>query len=364
MNGQEHFDTVVIGGGQAGLAVGFHLAQQGHSFVILDAHPRIGDPWRNRWDSLRVFTPARYSALPGWSFPASPWSYPSKDEVASYLESYAARFRLPVRAGIHVDRLTREDGAFVVQAGPTRYLADNVVVATGGYQTPRIPAFASELDPSIHQLHSTAYRTPSQLREGDVLVVGAGNSGAEIALEVSAHHRTWLAGRDTGQEPVRAGGGWDRLFTPPFWFLLSHVLTVRTPIGRKARDQLSNHGLPLARVRRKDLTRAGVERMPRVTGVRDGRPMLADGTVLDPANVIWCTGFANDLSWIDLPVCDQDGLPQHERGVVRSVPGLYFAGLFFQSAGTSSLIGGVGRDAKHVARLIADSRAGQVSVAG
>jgi putative flavoprotein involved in K+ transport len=231
------------------------------------------------------------------------------------------------------------------------------VVATGGYQAPRIPVFGAELDPSIVQLHSSGYRNHSQLREGDVLVVGAGNSGAEIALESSSDHRTWLSGRDTGQEPVRAGSLSDRFVTPPFWFLLSHVLTVRTPMGRKVRHQLSRRGLPLARVRRKDLVRAGIERVPRVSGVRDGLPMLADGGVLDVANMIWCTGFVSNFSWIDLPVFDRDGEPRHERGVVRSEPGLYFIGLFFLSAGSSSLIGGVGRDARNIARHIVLQRA-------
>jgi putative flavoprotein involved in K+ transport len=353
----ERFETVIIGGGQAGLAVGYHLARRERSVVILDAHERIGDSWRKRWDSLRVFTPARYDGLPGWSFPASGWSYPTKDDVADYLESYAARFRLPVRTGIRVDGLSREDGGYVVTSGSKRYRADNAVVATGGYQTPRVPDFASELDPSIVQLHSSEYRNPSQLRDGGVLVVGAGNSGAEIALESSSDHQTWLSGRDTGQEPVRAGGRIDRLLTPPFWFLLSHVLTVRTPIGRKVRHQLSHRGLPLARVRRKDLVRAGVERVPRVTCVRDRVPVLEDGAVPEVANVIWCTGFVTDFSWIDLPVLDPDGGPRHERGVVRSEPGLYFIGLFFLSAGSSSLIGGVGRDARRIARHIASQRA-------
>jgi putative flavoprotein involved in K+ transport len=349
-------ETVIIGGGQAGLAVGYHLARRGRPFVILEAGERIGDSWRKRWDSLRVFTPARYDGLPGWSFPAPAWSYPTKDGVANYLESYAARFRLPIRTGIRVDELSRERGGYVVTSGLSWYEADNVVVATGAYQSPRIPVFASELDPNIVQLHSSEYRNAAQLREGAVLVVGAGNSGAEIALESSARHRTWLSGRDTGQEPVRAGGLADRLFTPPFWFLLSHVLTVRTPIGRRARDQLSGRGLPLARVRRKDLSRAGTERVPRVTGVRDGLPRLADGVVLDPATVIWCTGFGPDFSWIDLPAFDPDGEPRHERGVVRPEPGLYFIGRFFLSTGSSSLIGGVGRDARHIARHIASQR--------
>ena len=184
--GSERFETVIIGGGQAGLAVGYHLARRERSVVIVDANQRIGDSWRERWDSLRVFTPARYDALPGWSFPAPRWSYPTKDEVADYLESYATRFGLPVRSGIRVDALSREHDGYVVSSGPNRYQADNVVVATGGYQAPRIPVFARALDPSIVQFHSSQYRNPAQLRDGGVLVVGAGNSGAEIALESSS----------------------------------------------------------------------------------------------------------------------------------------------------------------------------------
>ena len=353
----EQFETVIIGAGQAGLAVGYHLASHQRSFVILDAHERTGDSWRHRWDSLRVFTPARYDGLPGWSFPAPGWSYPTKDEVADYLAAYADRFRLPVRTGVRVDGLTRENGGYVVASGLHQYFADNVVVATGGYQAPRIPEFATQLDPGIVQLHSTQYRNPSQFREGAVLVVGAGNSGAEIALEAAADHQTWLAGRDTGQEPVRPGSALDRLFTPPFWFMLSHVLTMRSPLGRKVGRQLSRQGLPLARVRRKDLSRAGVERVPRITGVRDGLPMHADGQSLDVTTVIWCTGFVPDYSWIHLPVFEPDGRPAHDRGLARSEPGLFFIGLFFQSAGTSSLIGGVRRDAQHLARHLTTRRA-------
>jgi putative flavoprotein involved in K+ transport len=273
--------------------------------------------------------------------------------VADYLEAYAARFRLPVRSGVRIDRLARDDGRYVVTAGSSRLTATSVVVATGAYQTPRTPAFAADLDPSIAQLHSTEYRNQAQLRDGGVLVVGAGNSGAEIALESSSAHRTWLSGRDTGQEPVRAGGGPDRILTPPFWFLLSRVLTVGNPIGRRARRQLANRGLPLARVRRKDLTAAGVERTPRVTGVRDGLPLLANGETLRPANIIWCTGFANDYSWIDLPVLGPDGEPVHDRGLLASAPGVYLVGTFFLSTAASPLIGGVGRDAHRIARHIA-----------
>ncbi|HSC90521.1 MAG TPA: NAD(P)-binding domain-containing protein [Gaiellaceae bacterium] len=351
----ERFETVIVGGGQAGLAMGYSLARRGRPFVILDANPRVGDSWRKRWTSLRVFTPARYSGLPGWAFPASPWHYPTKDEVADYLEAYATRFDLPVRGGTEVERLSREGDRYVLLAGGRRLEAANVVVATGPFQRPRVPAYASELDPGIVQLHSSDYRDPGGLQEGGVLVVGAGNSGAEIALEVSQSFPTRLSGRHPGSEPTRAGSYADRLFTPPFWFFISHVLTVRTPVGRKLRPKLVGTTAPLGRVKPKDFTAAGVERVPRTAGVRDGRPLLEDGRVLDVANVIWCTGFRPDYGWIDLhlPVVDEDGRPVHDRGVVPGEPGLYFLGLVFLYALSSFLIGGVGRDAERLARHIA-----------
>ena len=360
-NGTERFETVIIGGGQAGLSVGYYLARQGRSFVILDASERIGDSWRKRWDSLRVFTPARYDGLPGWPFPAPAWSYPTKDEVGDYLEAYAVRFDLPVRTGVSVHGLSREGDRFVVAAGERRLEADNVVVALGAYQRPNVPAFAPELDPGIVQLHSTEYRNPLQLREGAVLVVGAANSGAEIAKEASVSHHTWLSGRHPGQEPARAGSKMDRLVTPMFWFAISHVMTLKTPIGRRVRERFLHEGtyrgIPLARVRKKDIAAAGIERVPRTAGVRDGLPMLDDGRVLEVANVVWCTGFVQDFAWIDLPVFDEYGSPVHERGVVGSEPGLYFVGLVFLYALVSSLIGGVGWDAEYIAKHIAKSRA-------
>jgi putative flavoprotein involved in K+ transport len=349
----DRIETIVIGGGQSGLAVGHHLTRRGRPLVILDMNERIGDPWRKRWDSLRVFTPARLSGLPGMPFPAPASSFPTKDEVADYMEAYASRFKLPVLTSVTVDGLSRSGDRFVVASGDRRFEADNVVVATGAYSKPRIPAFASELDPAIMQLHSSEYRRPSQLREGGALVVGAGNSGAEIALEASRSHQTWLSGRDTGHEPVRAGSGPDKFVTPLMWFAAMHVLTVRTAIGRKVQRMFRSQGIPLARIRRKDLTEAGVELVPRTAGVRDGRPVLEDGQILDVANVIWCTGFAPDFRWIDLPVFNDDGDVVHDRGIVESQPGLYFIGMYFQYALSSVLIGGVGRDAEHVARHIA-----------
>ncbi len=357
--GSEHFETVIIGGGQAGLSVGYHLARRDRRFAILDANERIGDAWRKRWDSLSLFTPARRDALPGWPFPAPAWSFPTKDEMADYLEAYAARFDLPVRTGIRVDGLSREADRYVLAAGDRRFEADHVVVASGAYQRPRIPAFAPELDPGIVQLHSSQYRDPSQLQEGGVLVVGAANSGAEIALEVSRDHRTWLSGRHPGQEPYRPGSRSFRLLLPVIWFVASHVLTVKTPTGRMVRQKFHvggahhSRGLPLARVRPKDITAAGIERVPRTAGARGGLPVLDDGQVLEVTNVIWCTGFVPDFAWIDLPVFAEDGGPVHNRGIVGSEPGLYFVGLVFLYAVASSLVGGVGRDAEHIAKHIA-----------
>ncbi|HEU5086573.1 MAG TPA: NAD(P)-binding domain-containing protein, partial [Roseiflexaceae bacterium] len=355
----EQIETVIVGGGQAGLSAGYFLQQHGRDFVILDAHARIGEAWRERWDSLRLFTPARYSSLAGMPFPAAPFAYPTKDSIADYLEAYAARFRLPVKSGVRVDKLSKQGERFVVAAGDLRIEAENVVVATGGYPAPRIPAFAHDLDPAIRQLHSSEYRRPSQLQEGGVLVVGAGNSGAEIALEVAQTHPTWLSGRHPGNEPTRAGSKLDRLVTPLIWFALSHVLTVNTPPGRKVARHLRSHGVPLARVRPADLLAAGVERMhARTVGAQDGLPLLADGRVLDVNNVIWCTGFQPAYGWIALPIVGDDGQPIHERGVVASQPGLYFVGLFFQSAAASSLVGGVSRDAAYIAgRIAARARA-------
>jgi putative flavoprotein involved in K+ transport len=349
----EHFDTVIIGGGQAGLATGYHLAKRGLPFVILDANERIGDAWRKRWDSLRLFTPARYDGLAGWRFPAPAVSFPTKDEMADYLEAYAARFELPVRTGVEVDGLSREGDRFIITSGDRRFEAKHVVVATGANQVPKIPAFADELHSTIMQLHSSQYYRPSQLQEGVVLVVGAGNSGAEIAFEVSRLHPTYLSGKPSGQIPVRHGPAAARFVLPLVRFVGHHVLTLRTPIGRKAQPRFISHGAPLIRVKLKDLAAAGVEQVPRTVGIEDGRPVLEDGRVLDVSNVIWCTGFREEFPWIDLPIFDENERPLHERGVVVGEPSLYFVGLLFQYAGTSDVLPGVGRDAEYIAKHIA-----------
>jgi putative flavoprotein involved in K+ transport len=364
---RERYDVVVIGGGQAGLSVGYYLRKRGLRFVILDASERIGDSWRKRWDSLRLFTPAKLDGLVGMKFPAPGNYFPTKDEMGDYLEAYATRFELPVRSGTRVERLFRRDGVFVLKTGAGEIESRQVVVAMASYQRHKIPAFARGLRPDIVQFPSCDYRNPGQLREGRVLIVGAGNSGAEIAKELADRHEIWLSGRGTGEVPFSVSGLAARLFLARLVlrFVFHRVLTIRTPMGRKARLKFTTQGTPLIRVKSKDLAAAGIERVPRVVGVRDGLPVLEDGRVIDVANVIWCTGFEPGFSWIDpadVPVLGGDGEPIHDGGVVTGTPGLYFVGLHFLYAASSTMIHGVARDARRIVGAIsARSRSRAVS---
>ncbi|WP_112236562.1 flavin-containing monooxygenase [Kribbella monticola] len=356
----ESIETVIIGAGQAGLSTGYHLRKLDREFVILDGNARLGDNWRAQWDTLRLYTPRKYDGLPGLPFPGDRWSYPGKDEVADYLESYAARFDLPVRTSTRVDRVEAAEDGYVVTIGDDQILARNVVVATGTFgRTPYVPEYAVDLDPAIRQLHSSEYRRPGQLKDGPVLVVGGSHSGTDIAYETAMTHPTVLCGRDPGQIPVRLEKKGARLFFPVFLFVGRHLLTRRTPMGRKEMRELRYHGGPMLRVKREDLLARGVERVHhRVTGVSNGRPMLDDGRVLDVANVVWSTGFRQVFDWIDLPVFGPDGWPEEMRGVAAGAPGLFFCGLCFQFAFASMTLPGVGRDAKYVAeRIVARSGA-------
>jgi len=370
MQDAERIDTIVIGAGQAGLSAGYHLKRRGVPHVILDADARIGDHWRDRWDSLRLYSPARYDSLPGMRFPAPSSHWPTGREMADYLEAYARQFDLPVRSGTRVDRVEPVGGGFFVStADGGRLAARQVIVATGPFREPNVPAFAAELDPSIRQLHSHEYRNPAQLSEGPVLVVGLSHSGADIAFEAAkAGHRTILSGKAHGQLPIkvtdtkRAMIGW-----PIVEFVFGHVLTLRTPMGRRMRPEMRKGGGPLIRIRRGDLDRAGVERHDAKTiGVRDGRPVLADGAVLDVTNVIWATGYRPDYSFVAAPIVGEDGWPMEERGVSPSVAGLYFLGVPFQYAFSSMLVAGAGRDAGYVVEQVAKrvgAREGAPSVA-
>jgi putative flavoprotein involved in K+ transport len=355
-DGREYVETLVIGGGQAGLATGYQLSRRDLPYKIIDANERVGDAWRNRWDSLRLFTPNRLNGLPGMPFPGYHWGFPSKNEMADYLESYARKFDLRVETGVRVERLTRGGDRFVATSRDRRFEADNVVVAMSSWQRPRVPDYAPELDPRIVQLHVAEYKNPGQLQEGNVLVVGAGNSGAEVAIEVARTHRVSLSGAGNGVLPFRPESVAARVLMPFIGRVVFHrVLTTGTPIGRKARPKWISTGEPLIRTKPKDLAALGVERVPRVTGVQSGLPQLEDGRSLDVANVVWCTGFHPGFSWIDLPVLGPQE-PLHRRGIVESEPGLYFIGLKFLYSVSSEQIQGVGRDADYIAGKIAARR--------
>ena len=351
-----HCDVVVIGAGQAGLAAGHYLAQSGLRFVILEARESVGDNWRMRYDSLRLYTPASDDALPGLAFPRLAGWFPTGRQMGDYLESYARHFDLPVETGVRVDRLTaaRDGDGFIVTAGSRRYHAAQVIVATGAFQRPFIPDFAVNLDARIRQLHSAHYHHSGQLADGPVLVVGVSHSGADIAYELAATRRTYLSGTSRGELPFSIDSRRGQLAWHVIKFLGSQLVTLRTPIGRSMATAVRHGaGQPLLRYRRRDLLKAGVVwHEARTVGTRDGRPLLSDGQVLDVANVVWCTGFRPDYSWIELPVLDREGWPRQERGVVRSVPGLYVLGIPFLTGFTSMLILGAGREAAHVAKRV------------
>jgi putative flavoprotein involved in K+ transport len=350
----ERFDAIVVGAGQAGLAVGHQLARREVDFVIVDGDARVGDAWRRRWDSLRLFTPAKYSALPGMPFPAPPGHLPDKDEVADYLERYAERFDLPTRTGTRVERVAHDGARFAVDAGGRRLQAESVVVATGAFQRPRVPAFAARLDPAIHQLHSSAYRNPFALPDGPALVVGVGNSGAQVAIELARFRPTWLAGREKGHLPRRVLGRDLYDWTWP----IARRVAAESRLGRRMRARTAG-GDPLVGMHPREITDAGVRRVGRVTGVEAGLP-VCDGQRVNASVIVWCTGFAPDFAWLDMPVLDAAGEPRHRGGVATDVDGLYFMGLRWQRRLASSLLGGVGADAAVIAERVA-ARHGSMS---
>jgi putative flavoprotein involved in K+ transport len=346
----EYVETVIVGGGQAGLVAGYKLKKRGREFVILDGHARVGDAWRNRWDSLRLFTPGRDCELPGLRFTAQRSLAPTKDEMADYLEAYAAHHNLPVRNSARATGLSKSGDLFLVTTTSGEFTATNVIIATGSYCDPKVPLFADGLDPHIVQLHSQAYRNPSQLQPGGVLLVGGGNSGADISLDVVQTRPTWLAGPEVPHIPPNIDKWFARMVVVrAVRFAQRNVLCLRTPIGRRAAPKMRGKATPLIRVKPKWLARAGVQRVGRVVGVHDGLPQLENGQVLDVTNVIWCTGYRHDFPWIDLDAAfDEHGSPVHARGVSTEVTGLYFVGLEFQFALASASLWGVARDAAYV----------------
>ena len=348
-------EVVVIGGGQTGLSAGHHLAKRGIDFVILEARERIGDIWRSRWDSLKLYSPAKYDALPGMPFPGRGGHFPTSAEMADYLESYADSQRLPVHTGVRVTRVSADGDGYAIDTSEGRYSARQVIVASGGFRDPYVPAVSADLAPSIRQIHSSDYLRPDQLAEGPVLVVGFSHSGADVAHEAArTGHRTILSGVSHGQLPFSVESRRGALMWPLLRVLASNVLTLNTPIGRKMAPEVRKGGAPLLRYRRQDLVADGVElHDARVVGARDGLPLLADDSVHEVATVVWCTGFKPDYSWVEPATVDDLGWPIQHRGVVAESPGLYFLGIPFQFGFTSMLVLGAGRDAGHVVEHVA-----------
>lgn len=348
-------DTAVIGAGAAGLTVGRLLADRGVRFELFDDHARVGDTWRERYRSLRLFTPRPLTSLPGLPLDIGRFDYPTAAQLADYLERYATHFHLPVRTSTRVERLTRrDDGRFhLALRGGDEVLADHVIVTAGAHRIPVTPPFADDLDPSIRQLHSIAYRGPEQFADGPVLVVGAANSGTDIALEAArAGHRVTLAGRHPGHVPVDIDRPLGNLMSGVFVRRLLR-LTIETERGRAAKAEGRGHGVMLVRNKPAVLDRAGVVRVGRVTGVVAGHPVTDDGAPIEAATVVWCTGSRPDLDWIDIDgVFAADGSPTEVRGMATGCPGLAFVGLPFQYSLFSPTLVGMGRDAEYVVEAV------------
>jgi len=344
-----HRDVVVVGGGQAGLAIGYQLAKQGTDFTILEAAEEPAAAWRDRWDSLKLFTSARYDSLPGMQFPGDPDRYPTRDEVANYLTDYAREFNLPVELNSRVRAVRRQNDGYVVELDDRAYEARQVVIATGPFQTPFVPRIAENLGDDVVQMHSTAYRSPESVPDGRLLVIGGGNTGFQIAEELSASREVHLAiGSPQTPLPQRILG------RDLFWYLDATGLirkTTASRIGklmRKREDTLIGSSPRRAR-------RHGIELHGRAVAAAGSTVSFADGADLDVRAVIWATGFRVDHSWIDVPVFDEDGRAAHERGVTTS-PGLYFLGQLWQHTRGSALLGWVKDDAAYIAEKVAAFR--------
>ena len=344
-------DVLVIGAGQAGLAVGHHLARRDADFLLLDAGPEVGSSWRSRWDSLRLFSPAQYDSLPGLPFPAPADTHPGKDAVADYLAGYATHFRLPVQPNSPVLRLHRDGGGDFTATTPTGTVrAKQVVVATGPFQTPHVPALAGQLDRTLSQLHSAEYRNPAQLPGGGrVLVVGGANSGLQIAAELAATRPVTVAvGTRPTELPQRIAGR--DLFT---WLDAVGFFTV--PAHTRTARRLRARGDLVIGTRTRDLRRRDIDLRPRLTGIAGRTARFVDGTTVDVDAVVWATGYRPDHSWLHVPGVAVDGQVRHEEGIT-DVPGLYFLGLPWQTCRGSALLGFVGADAAALAdRMAADA---------
>ncbi|HEX8860095.1 MAG TPA: NAD(P)/FAD-dependent oxidoreductase [Actinomycetes bacterium] len=347
-------DVVVVGGSQSGLAIAWHLQRQGLDFVVLEAGPEVGHVWRSRWDSLKLFTPAQYDALPGLAFPAPADTYPTKDPVADYLQAYANTFNLPVRLNVRVTQLSKTDDGFEVQTADNTFRARQVVVATGPFQVPFIPPAASKLDASVTQVHSAQYRNPKALPQGPVLVVGGGNSGFQIAEELAATRRVDLSVAErVPMLPQRLAG------RDLFWWL-TRLGLLRVTVGSRLGRRVSRREFIIGSNKRR-LRRAGVRFRPRVVDAQGRTVRFADHTTLEDVGVVvWATGYRSDYAWIHIPGVVNNGRVAQRRGVTE-VPGLYFLGLSWQHTRGSALLGFVAGDAAWLADRIATRHQAAVS---
>ena len=345
------YGTIIIGGGQAGLAAGYFCKEAGQDFIILDAAMVTGDSWRARWDSLRLFTPAGVNGLPGMPFPGNPDYFPTKDEVADFLLSYKQKFHLPVLYGQGVTSVMHGPVGYQVRTANSIFFAHNVIVATGAYHQPKIPSFSRDLNRSIKQVHSSRYTNAADLPTGDVLVVGAGTSGLQIAMDLRADGRTvTVAGHPTPRIPDIIL----KYFQKPFLWFAGNVLTTRTPMGRKLAHamKVEGKGAPLIRISMDEATKAGIRHVKRIAGQDNGMPITENGGKLDIVAIVWATGFTPDYSWLQLPGCvDQQGYPIADRGI-SVVHGLYFVGSTFQYSLQSTWLGGIAPDARYVVRQL------------
>ena len=311
-------DVLVVGAGHAGLGVAARLVARGRSPVIVEADPRVGDAWRARWASLRLFTPRFVNSLPGMPFPEGNDPFPGKDEVADYQERFAGALGVPIRLGTRVQHLRRTSDGFIASLDGGVITARNVVIANGAHRTPKIPAFASRLEPSVLQLHSSEYGRAGALPPGPVLVVGGRNSGAEIAMELAGTHDVALTfDNGTSYAPARwRSTGWWRTAQFRSWLLRGAILPgplpwpIKPPAGKWVEVDVR-----LAE-------REGALRLvPRAVDAGGDEVRFSDGSAERPRMVIWATGFRLDDTWVDLP-SGPDGLRvgRHRRG---PAPGLW-----------------------------------------
>jgi len=345
---KEQFSTVIIGAGQAGLAAAYYLSKINDDFILLEEGNQIGDSWRQRWDSLRLFTPSQHDGLPGFPFPAIRGTLPTKEEMADYLSNYANKFSLPVQLDTKVIELNKTTDRYEIVTSKGKVYADYVIVATGTNPNAYIPTFAKDLDKNIVQIHSSEYKNPQSFPASNTLVVGAGTSGVEIAIELSSSRPTMISGHPTPHIP-------DFIFRYAgklYWWFAHNVLTINTPIGRKVKQKVISGGAPLISVSLENAIEARVEHLTRLSTVQNGFPKLQDGRVLSVSSIVWATGYRPDFSWIKFDVTNEHGWPKNVRGISKEFRGLYFVGMVFQFGLTSGLVGGVGRDAAFIVNHI------------